>query len=116
MLGFPDHGDRIDWLAAVVQGGQASVELSVQRAGEVLGGEVEADVLERIWSGCGCGEEGLFVGMPLVIRGELVEWRGDSAGRGSRVGAPVAGQLVQEAGESVCLRSDCLGLARKVFG
>lgn len=40
LLGLPDDDDRVDWLAAVVQGGQRAEELLVDRVGEVLRREI----------------------------------------------------------------------------
>lgn len=42
LLGLPDDGDRVDCVAAVVQGGQRPEELLVDRVSEVLRREIGA--------------------------------------------------------------------------
>ncbi|GGP41005.1 hypothetical protein GCM10010214_12980 [Streptomyces abikoensis] len=49
VLSLPQDGDWVDWVAAVVQGGQRPEQLLVDWVGEVLHREIGADLPELRW-------------------------------------------------------------------
>ncbi len=105
VLGFPQHGDRVDRLAAVHQRGQARKELSVQRQGEVVGLQ-PAHLTQPGGLRGRTREQRPFLLQGLLARG--ASGGGGRRGTGQRAGVrgEPAQQRVQETGQGVAPGQD----------